>query len=206
MLTASTTPPTSAPPVTIQDVVLIHGIRTTYEESGLDCFHAPLIKAGLHIVPWTYRRESFMASWAAGDMDFERGGRLADYIYGLGPNKPHLIAHSNGCRMAAWAMHHGAQFGKVFFFAPAWKAKHPYAGLSFSQLWVMHSWIDWTVLLGALVPRHQFGDMGLRGYRGVADDRITNVNAWPARHSSYFNVASRDRWIKFAMERLRLVP
>ncbi|CAM2008457.1 alpha/beta fold hydrolase [Acanthopleuribacter pedis] len=181
-----------------RSVVLLHGIRTTGKLNVLR-FEKPLQEAGYHIhpfdLPFTFFRETVLNPRA----DRERAAELAA---SLQDRRPHLIAHSNGARVACLAMEQGAQFDTVIFFAPAWSSTKRFPKNGFKRLIVIHSNADMPLRLGGMIPGHDFGWLGLRGYHGPSDARIRNIPATGTAHMAYFQDAQWQRWSRFALKAL----
>jgi pimeloyl-ACP methyl ester carboxylesterase len=178
-------------------VVLLKGIWTTGLRN-VKRFADPLQRQGFHIIPFDYPYLFFEETWLKPERDRQRGLALKERI---GDRKPHLIAHSNGCRIAALAMEQGAKFDKVIFIAPAWSSKKPFPEHAFNEMYVVHSRFDLTLAIGGLLPKHEFGYLGLSGYRGPADARIANIDASPCLHMHYFKEKSNlPIWQRFASD------
>lgn len=180
------------------EVVLLHGIRTTGSFNVLR-FEQPLRAAGYSIhpfdLPFTFIREVVFNPGA----DRRRANDLTDALAG---KRPHLIAHSNGARVAALAMAQGARFDTVVFFAPAWSATKRFPKDAFKRLFVIHSRADKALRFGGMIPGHDFGWLGLRGYQGPTDHRIRNVSAGATAHMAYFKGDDWQRWQRFALKAL----
>lgn len=178
-------------------VVLLKGIWTTGKRN-VHRFAAHLDRQGFEIIPFDYPYLFFEETWLKPERDRARGRALAEKI---GNRRPHLIAHSNGCRIAALAMEQGAKFDKVIFIAPAWSSKKAYPEDAFNEMYVVHSKLDITLAIGGLIPKHEFGYMGVRGYRGPQDSRIANIDASPCLHMHYFNPKTHfPTWQRFASD------
>lgn len=162
--------------------VILKGLWTTGHRNVYK-FEPSLKQAGVNLIPFTYPFQLFLPTWVNPKRDRKRALKL---MRTLGDHKPHLIAHSNGCRIASLAMQEGAQFDKVIFFAPAWSKQKPFPKDAFNTLYVIHSRYDFTVALGALVPNHEFGWLGVNGYQGPQDPRIVNIDATPCFHKTFF--------------------
>lgn len=180
------------------EVVLLHGIRTTGSFNVLR-FEQPLQAAGYHIhpfdLPFTFIREAVFNPGADRQ-------RAADLTAALTGKRPHLIAHSNGARVAALAMEQGAQFDTVVFFAPAWSATKRFPKHAFKRLFVVYSRADKPLRFGGMIPGHDFGWLGLRGYQGPTDHRIRNVSAGNTAHMAYFKGEAWQRWRRFGLKAL----
>lgn len=179
-------------------VVLLHGIRTTGSFNVLR-FDKPLQDDGYIIhpfdLPFTFFRETVFNPKA----DRLRAAALADALAG---ERPHLIAHSNGARVATLAMEQGATFDTVIFFAPAWRSTKRFPKDAFKRLIVIHSNTDKPLRFGAMIPGHDFGRLGLNGYQGPSDARIRNVPAHGTAHMAYFRDPNWQRWLRFTRNTL----
>lgn len=178
-------------------VVLLKGIWTTGKRNVYR--FAPILQQqGFDLIPFDYPYLFFEETWLKPERDRERGRLLRDKI---GDSRPHLIAHSNGCRIATLAMQQGAKFDKVIFFGAAWSSKKAFPEDAFNEMCVIHSYLDTTLAMGGLVPKHEFGYLGLRGYRGPSDQRIVNINASPCLHMQYFSPRTHfPTWRRFATD------
>lgn len=87
----------------------------------------------------------------------------------------HVIGHSNGACLAKLAADHGAQFGHMVLINPALDADTTFAP-SIRKISIWHSPSDGPVKFGALLPWHNWGDMGAIGYRGPYDPRVASFN------------------------------
>jgi hypothetical protein len=177
--------------------VILKGLWTTGNRNVYK-FESSLQQAGVELIPFTYPFQFFLPTWLEPQRDRKRARKLKAKI---GDRRPHLIAHSNGCRIAALAMEEGARFDLVIFFAPAWSAKRPFPEDAFNHLYVIHSYYDFTVALGAIVPNHEFGWLGVKGYEGPENPRITSIDASPCFHKSFFRRAKQFAfWDRFVTD------
>src|SRR5690606_3771274 len=141
-------------------VLLLHGIWSTGRRD-VQRYGPHLHRAGFEILDAQQRFAFLWETWLKPERDAECAARLVEAI---GATRPHLIAHSNGCRIAALAMARGARFGRVLFLGPPWPAPAPYPPAAFRRPVVAHSRFDMRVWIGGLLPRHQFGWLGRLGY------------------------------------------
>ncbi len=117
-----------------------------------------------------------------------------------------VIAHSYGCLLTFRAMQMGAEFGTVIFFAPAMSqgVTFPYNGCK--RLVVIYHTGDVAIRIGAKLWFHDFGKMGMKGYRGPKDSRVSSVRTKgdgsldKYKHSDYFTPAKLASWVKFVNE------
>ena len=182
----------------IKEVALLHGIWSTGRRD-VKKFVPYLEDTGFKMHPFDYPFTFLLRTWFYPKRDRLLAQELSDQLKG---SQPHLIAHSNGCRLAVLAMERGARFDHVFFFGPAWPSDYTFPKSSFNRLFVIHSKLDTTVLGGSFLPFHQFGMMGVVGYRGPNDERIINVNATPTTHMGYFNRSLFPYWTRFVLKQL----
>ena len=180
-------------------VLLLHGIHSA-GRGGPGKFIPALQAAGHEIHPHDCSPYTLLATtWLRPNVDHERARELVKLLAG---ERVHVIAHSNGCRLAALAMKEGAAFDTVIFFGAAWPAHAAYPEGAFTKLYMVYSKTDPAILIGSALPRHEFGSAGRNGYRGLADNRIVNVSATPHLHTTYFRWPWRDRWARWVVERL----
>lgn len=165
-----------------KEVVLIQGIWSN------GAFDVRMLEPGLD--DWGFSVHPFRApisllstTW----FQTKKDRAVVDRLVGVGADGDrHLIAHSNGCRLAAKAMAKGARFDRVVFFAPAWSADMAFPEGAFREMLVFHSRLDFTLWVGHFLPKHEFGLMGVHGYQGPEDPRITNLDCYPHIHHGYF--------------------
>jgi hypothetical protein len=100
----------------------------------------------------------------------------------------HIIAHSNGCRLAYNCLQGGDTFGHMFWFAPALNRNVPLRKCGYQSLTVWHNPFDNAIWWARLLPDHIWGAMGRTGYMGPSS-RVENVEVRKRtgyRHSHYF--------------------
>ena len=178
------------------EVVLLHGIHTT-GQYNTGKFARPLKRAGFRIHDFKQPVTLLHHTWLNPERDQAQAKALAKAIE---HKRPNLIAHSNGARLAAMAMDLGAKFDTILFLAPAWCSKKDYPEQAFNRMYVVHSSADIALWLGGMIPRHDFGWLGIKGYRGKPNRRITNIHASPTSHMGYFASGHFQRWSRFAIK------
>jgi hypothetical protein len=100
----------------------------------------------------------------------------------------HVVAHSNGARLAWYAMQTGFRFGRCAFFGPALDGDVVFPVGAYESVDVWHNLFDLPVWLGSLRPWHRWGAMGALGYRGISP-RVVNhsLRGWRRLgHGHYF--------------------
>lgn len=114
-----------------------------------------------------------------------------------------VIAHSYGCLLTFRAMQMGAEFGTVFMFAPAMDHKVTIPHHGCQKLVVIYHTGDIAISIGSKLWFHDFGKMGMKGYRGPKDRRVSSVKTKGDKaldrfkHSDYFTAQKIQKWIKF---------
>lgn len=173
------------------DTILLHGVISKGTNDVMR-FKPLLEKEGMEACDYNYEREFILETWLTPKVDDLRAKGLAQTH---SDGRPNIIAHSNGCAIASWAMqNHGLKANKVFFSAPAFDAFAHYPEDAFNELYVFHSYCDYLIWLGSLIPFHRFGAMGSMGYRGETDSRIHNIHCKGYTHHTYF----RSGWDKYS--------
>lgn len=112
-----------------------------------------------------------------------------------------VVAHSAGCLLTLWAMRMGARFGAVFFFGAACESNIEIPAGACLRLYNVHSAADRALARGARIPRHEFGRLGLDGYKGK-DKRVVNVPAEGLGHHDHVKPGQLCRWSSFVDEAL----
>jgi hypothetical protein len=104
-----------------------------------------------------------------------------------------VIAHSFGCLCTIYAMkHYGARFDKVIFFGAAAESDIDLPD-SFNVLYNIHSRTDLALTLGDILPFHEFGEMGQKGYNGNHKN-VINIDATGHNHNDYVNPKNICNW------------
>lgn len=108
-----------------------------------------------------------------------------------------VVAHSRGALVVHYAMQTGlTNFSHVFLFAPAMESDVVWpAGAE--HIHVIHNPDDPALKAGTLLLNHPFGDLGLTGYDGPPDPRITNFEWRYPGHSCYFLPVEIIRWARY---------
>jgi len=105
-----------------------------------------------------------------------------------------IVAHSFGCLCTLYAMRMGGKFSKVFFFGAAINKQELFPQDKFDILYNVHSDDDNVLMVSKLLPWHDFGGMGRKGYQ-LNDKRIVNVKASGYHHNSYKKHV--NKWASF---------
>jgi len=121
--------------------------------------------------------------------------------------KPDVIAHSMGCLVTLRAMEDGAEFGNVFWFAPAMESDFVIPSWGCNRLWIIHNPNDKAIKVGSWLKWHPFGNMGLVGSKYEQFDyRIKNVQTdqqgddWLG-HNYAFDGDNLKYWTDYVEER-----
>lgn len=147
-------------------VIIVPGINTDNEGSVFKL--VPLLeRAGLEVVKCTYPHRSF---WDT--LSKRKSQENARYLRDMVKPGDHGVFHSNGCRTGHQSMELGAQFDQAYMFGAAFGASTPWAKTGANKINVIHNSKDKALMLGSLVPRHDFGMLGMIGYQGPLDLRI----------------------------------
>ena len=163
----------------------------------------PLIKA-LGQLGWAYRdvnypKSNFLnAQW--------RQKKNAQVLVNAHMKGDCVVAHSYGCLLTFRAMQMGAEFGTVFLFAPAMDHDVTIPHHGCKKLVVIYHTGDIAIRIGARLWFHDFGKMGMKGYCGPKDRRVSSVKTKGDKaldrfkHSDYFTPQKIGKWIKFLNE------
>jgi len=192
-------------------IVLVHGIRDNVE--NWQGFKQDLIDSGHSVRTFAYPSRwaiSYYLPWIRRN----DGLRLANFV----EDGDNIIAHSNGGNIVQAAIHHswedgeGVKFDNVFMFsAAATSDKMDYPEGSLNKCYVVYNPKDKALMLGALLPFHCFGSLGLLGFvRTLSkgkDRRFMNIQAYfksgffSVNHGFYFK-EKKQQWITFINEKL----
>lgn len=185
-------------------IVIVHGIHT--EGGSVYDFGKRLEFLGYEVEYFDYaKRWAFHLFFP---LVLRRdGARLANFMR----DGDHVIAHSNGALVWQSSITAGAKWGHCFIFGGAATSdKMEYPQHSLLNAFIVYNVKDWALKLGALIPFHPFGRLGLRGFAGTPttgkDDRFQNVRgfykSFGLNHSHYFT-SQRNRWLDFVVTRLK---
>lgn len=153
-----------------RSVILVHGIWT--DGHGSIFRLAPLLEAaGLSVKCFQYPHSGLLDTFSKRKSD--ENARLLCQQSSPGDD---VIFHSNGCRVVHRAMQLGAEFRQAYAFAPAFGAKTPWPALGCKKLNVVHNVSDWALWRGGLIPKHDFGHLGVYGYLGKHDPRVHSIS------------------------------
>ncbi len=184
-------------------IILIHGIST---DGKSDIFlMTPLLKrAGFEVIEFHYPYNNIWETFSK-----KRSTANAKRLKEIAQKGDHVIAHSNGARVAYRAMVLGVNFDQIYLFAPAFAAKAKWPNVHFNKLNIIHNFFDIAIMHGALLPFHEFGLLGSLGYQGPHDSRIHSIsNRYKDKkdrfnHSQYFRNPERLKlWTEYIIQRL----
>ncbi|MGH1542370.1 MAG: esterase/lipase family protein [Arenicella sp.] len=189
------------------NIVLVHGIHDNVE--NWKKFAQGLSEMGFNVRLFAYPSRwalSYYLPW----IQRNDGLRLANFV----EDGDHIIAHSNGGNIVqsaiknSWKTGDGVCFGKVILFsAAATSDKMSYPNGCLDECYVVYNPEDRALKLGALLPFHPFGSIGLLGFvrtpEKAKDRRFHNVQAyfssgWFSTNHSFYNGVQRKKWIEFA--------
>jgi len=191
-----------------RDIVLVHGIHDNVKNWGL--FAHELRRVGFNVRLFAYPSRwaiSYYLPW----LRRNDGLRLANFVN----DGDHIIAHSNGGNIVQAAIQYswkenpkdGVRFDKVFMFsAAATSDKMSYPDGCLKKCYVIYNPRDNALKLGAMLPFHSFGRLGLLGFtrtpERARDRRFKNIEAyfssgWFRPNHGYYFTEERGRWIDF---------
>lgn len=153
-------------------VILIHGINTD-GSSNVDRVGLRLADRGHKVVDVKLPKRHFISAWWSADEDAER---VLDASF----EGDVLVAHSNGCRIAAHAMRR-REYSAAVLIAPAMSRKWEFGNPD--RVYCYCSADDWVVQLGSIIPFHPFGRAGTRGFDQLSDQ---NIRYRRSDHDDYF--------------------
>ena len=191
-----------------RNIVLVHGIHDNV--SNWLSVELALTNRGFNV-----RRFAYPSRWAVSYyLPWVRrndGLRLANFV----EDGDHVLAHSNGGNVVQAAIEYswaenpedGVQFGNVFMFsAAATSDKMSYPEGCLKKCFVVYNNKDNALKLGALLPFHPFGNLGLLGFvrtpEKSRDRRFKNIQAWftsgwfKPNHGFYF-IEKLNHWMDF---------
>lgn len=122
--------------------------------------------------------------------------RRAKMLVAVARDGDNVVAHSAGCMVTLYAMQMGVKFNKVFFFAAAAPDNVVIPENGCKLLYNIHSGDDRALMLGGLLPNHDFGSLGLAGYAGN-DTRVINIAAPGMDHTDYVKPKNLCKWVNF---------
>jgi pimeloyl-ACP methyl ester carboxylesterase len=174
--------------------ILLHGFNVSDEgDRTIGRLQPYLDQAGLHV-----KRPRYGWLGLLGVRLLNR--RFARLIADLAEPGDIVIAHSNGCAIAAEAADLGAPFGEMVLINPALDSDRQFPR-QVGRVHVWHSPSDAPVWASKFIPWHSWGDMGAVGYRGPYDYRVTSYNkenAYPVSSSSHSDVFDHGKIEFFA--------
>lgn len=168
-------------------ILTINGIGTGDGVGSVDRVGYRLRDLGYRVIdPLLPRRGPFTARFTA--------ERDADAVMRQAEPGDVLVAHSNGCRIAAHCLNWG-YFEAAYLIAPAMSARWDFGSVGNPRalVYCYHSRSDWAVRIGALLPFHPFGRAGLVGFRWGDSDNlpiVENVACDGSDHDDYFNTGA----------------
>ena len=171
--------------MTAQRILVLHGIHTDGRDN-IDRLGMALQEMGFHVIDVELRQ----TRWWNG-----RSSRIVreniDRVQAAMQEGDHVVAHSNGCRLAWECMEAGLLFGVVSLFSAALDACITFRPCRYSRILNFHNPRDRALFYGSLLPGHRWGGMGRGGYRGVSR-RILNMELRDTSsmgHSHWFEPA-----------------
>ncbi len=183
-------------------VVLVHGINTSGKNSIFN-LSTYLKRANFEVLEFQYNHNSLLDTFSKA-----KSRANAEKLKQEHRGGDHVVFHSNGARVVHQAMRLGARFSQAYAFAPAFNAKTVWPD-RFDKMNVIHNPRDMALWQGFLIPRHEFGLLGVIGYQGVHDKRIHSISNWAGdtvdmyNHSQYWRDNTRlAKWANYLIERL----
>lgn len=182
-------------------IIFVHGINSTGREST-DLALKMIKDAGRAVVECDYPMTHF---WSAGSrkVQLDRAGRIVD----ASNDGDHIVAHSFGGLLARRAMQLNRKFGHAFLFSPADEANTYYPVNGAHKIHIIYNQFDRPIRLGALLPNHDFGELGRMGYEGPDDERVIALQdpfyrLRGSTHGHYFKVERLQKWVTYILEEI----
>ena len=187
---------------------VVHGIHT--HDGLIYKFGKSLEEMGHTVRYYPYPKRRAISMYSKKKM-MQDGSGLAHFMN----DGDHIVAHSNGGLVWQNSISCGAKWDKCFLFSPACTSdKFDYPEDSLNQAYIVYNPEDTALKLGALLPGHPFGKLGLIGYqgqprlmRGKKDRRFHNINGFSNKrglnHSHYWKEENRDSWLKFVDAKIK---
>ena len=182
-------------------IIFVHGIESNGSQST-DLMLKLLKEAGRAVVESDYERVHW---WNARyrNVQLDRASRILD----MSKDGDHIVAHSFGGLIARRAMQLNRKFGHVFLFSPADEANTYYPILGAKKIHIIYNQFDKPIRLGALLPNHDFGELGRMGYEGPDDPRVVALQdpyyrVHSSTHGHYFQRERIEKWATYILEEI----
>jgi len=183
----------------------VHGILTDGKKST-DLVSAGLRDRGLLARDFNYPKNNVFTA------RFKRNRvRLGRELFNRSKDGDHVVAHSFGCEVVVEAMRQGACFSHVYLIAPAIKRDTLFPHEGAKKITVLYCEDDEAIKLTRWLWHHPFGTMGLVGYTGRSDTRVSNFEEYfiggkrksDRFHSAYFQQPWLRKWTDYIIRDLR---
>jgi hypothetical protein len=182
-------------------ILLLHGIGT--DGSGnVDDMGERLSQMGHDVVDVALSH----TAWYSGRSKRIVAANVASVAAAMNPGD-HVVAHSNGCRLAFECMEAGLRFGGLFFFSAALDDDVTLPFCRYDHLYNFHNPRDAALFFGALLPGHRWGRMGRWGYKGKSLNETNIEHRWSRGlgHSHWFESPHLEVYADLISRKVRVL-
>jgi hypothetical protein len=185
-------------------IVVVHGIHNNVSTGHARTFGEGLKARGFNVVYFAYPYRHAFQQWFKA-IPRSDGRSLAHVMM----NGDDIVCHSNGALVWQESIVAGAKWDRCLIFAGAATSDgFYYPDDSLKQARIVYNPEDMMLKIGAALPFHPYGKLGLQGYMGQPgryekDERFVNVNGYRNKffdtdHSHYFQLGNLKVWLDYA--------